>query len=70
MTSFQDILRVYQSLQDDQALERDDAIIIIDLVIKAIDGIRPAVKKVWLQIALAGMQKILLETQEHLQELE
>lgn len=68
--NIQDIFRIYASLQDDGSLERDDAIILLNLMMRATANIRPHIKKPLLNIALAGVQKILHETIEHMEEID
>lgn len=65
-----DIIRVFKSLKEDGSLEKEDAVIVLSLFRESLSSIRPHVKKMWLSIAIAGLEKIIDETINHIEELE
>ena len=62
-------LRIIQSLKDDGALEREDWLMLLPLMIQLVENLKTAMKhKTILFIGLVGVQRILEETLETIQE--
>jgi len=66
--NFMDLVKIANSLKEDGALEREDAITLLTLLQASLSAIRPHIKKVWLSVALAGFEKVIEETLEHIEE--
>jgi hypothetical protein len=63
-------LRILQSIRDDGALEREDWLLLLPLMVRLCEQLRQEVNgRPFLLIALAGAQKVLEEVQEHVEEL-
>ena len=63
-------LRIVQSLKDDGSLEREDWLLLLPLFIKLTQKLRDAIQgRPFLIIALAGVEKVLDEVLEHVEEL-
>ena len=61
-------LRILQSIRDDGALERDDWLLLLPLMVRLCEQLRQEVNnRPFLLIALAGAQKVLEEVQEHVE---
>ena len=65
--NFLDLLQVYRGLKEDGSLTREDAIILLDLMIEAIEDIKPHIKNMWIKIGLSGAEKLMEESREHIQ---
>ena len=64
-------LRVVASLREDGALEREDWLLLLPLFIQLVDKLRQAIKgRPFLLIALAGVEKVLEEVLEHVEDLD
>ncbi len=64
-------LRILQSIRDDGALERDDWLLLLPLMVRLCEQLRQEVNnRPFLLIALAGTQKVLEEVQEHVEGVE
>ena len=64
-------LRILQSIRDDGALERDDWLLLLPLMVRLCEQLRQEVNnRPFLLIALAGAQKVLEEVQEHVEGVE
>ena len=62
-------LRIIQSLKDDGALEREDWLMLLPLMIQLVQNLKESMKhKTILFIGLVGVQRILEETLETIQE--
>ena len=57
-----DIFRIYRDIRTHNGISKEDAIILLNLVIICLEAIRPHVQKPAISIAIAGVQKILEET--------
>ena len=69
LNNFRVFLRIIQSLKEDGALEREDWIILLPLMIELIKALKQQIEgRVILQIALSGVEKVLEETLETIQE--
>jgi len=65
LNSFRVFLRIVQSLKDDGALEKEDWLILLPLMIELIKALKHQIQnRVILQIALSGVEKVLEETLE------
>ena len=63
-------LRIVQSLRDDGSLERDDWLLLLPLFIRLTQKLRESIHgRPFLIIALAGVEKVLDEVLEHVEEL-
>lgn len=63
LNSFRVFLRIVQSLKDDGALEKEDWLILLPLMIELIKALKHQIQnRVILQIALSGVEKVLEET--------
>jgi len=65
--NFLGLLEVYRGLKEDGSLTREDAVILLDLMIEAIEDIKPHIKNMWIQIGLSGCEKLMEESREHIQ---
>jgi hypothetical protein len=71
MNQVRTFLRILNSIRDDGALERDDWLLLLPLMIRLVEQLRETVEgRPFLVIALAGVQKVLDEVLEHVQEVE
>lgn len=71
LNNLQSLLRIVQSIKDDGALERDDWLILLPLMVKLVEQLRETIQgRPFLIIALAGAQKVLEEVSEHVAEVE
>lgn len=62
-------LRILNSIRDDGALERDDWLILLPLMVRLVEQLRGEIEgRPFLTIALAGAQKVLEEVQDHVKE--
>jgi hypothetical protein len=65
------MLRIFQSLKEDGALERDDWLMLLPLFIKLVEKLGDAVEdKPFLMIGLYGVEKVLEQIHEHIEEME
>lgn len=63
-------IRILNSIKEDGALERDDWLLLLPLMIRLVQQLRQEIEqRPFLSIALAGVEKVLQETNEHVQEL-
>jgi len=63
-------IRILNSIKEDGALERDDWLLLLPLMIRLVQQLRETIEqRPFLSIALAGVEKVLQETNEHVQEL-
>lgn len=67
MDNFLDLLKVYKGLKEDGSLTKEDAIILLSLVIEAIEDIKPHISNMWIRIGLSGAEKLMEESREHIQ---
>ncbi len=67
MDNFLDLLKVYKGLKEDGSLTKEDAIILLDLIIEAIEDIKPHINNMWIRIGLSGCEKLMEESREHIQ---
>jgi len=59
-------IRILNSIKEDGALEREDWLLLLPLMIRLVDQLRQQIDgRPFLVIALAGAQKVLEEVQEH-----
>lgn len=64
-------LRIMQSIRDDGALEREDWLLLLPLMVRLVQALREEIEgRPFLNIALAGAEKVLEEVNEHIQEME
>lgn len=71
LNNLQSLLRIVQSIKDDGALERDDWLILLPLMVKLVEQLRETIQgRPFLIIALAGAQKVLEEVSDHVAEVE
>ncbi len=71
LNNLQSLLRIVQSIRDDGALEKDDWLILLPLMVKLVEQLRETIQgRPFLIIALAGAQKVLEEVSEHVAEVE
>ncbi len=71
LNNLQTLLRIVQSIRDDGALEKDDWLILLPLMVKLVEQLRETIQgRPFLIIALAGAQKVLEEVSEHVAEVE
>jgi len=69
MTNLTTFLRILNSIRDDGALERDDWLILLPLMVRLVEQLRGEIEgRPFLTIALAGAQKVLEEVQDHVKE--
>jgi hypothetical protein len=69
MTNLTTFLRIMQSIRDDGALEREDWLILLPLMIRLMQNLREEIGgRPFLHIALAGAEKVLDEVLEHIRE--
>jgi len=62
-------IRILNSIKEDGALERDDWLLLLPLMIRLSQQLRQQIEgRPFLLIALAGVEKVLLETLEHVEE--
>jgi len=70
VNQIQTFLRIVQSLKDDGSLEREDWLLLLPLFIRLTQKLRESIQgRPFLIIALAGVEKVLDEVLEHVQEL-
>ena len=61
-------IRILNSIKEDGALEKDDWLLLLPLMIRLVQQLRSTIQgKPLLLIALAGVQHVLEETLEHVQ---
>lgn len=71
MNNLQTLLRILNSLKEDGALERGDWLVLLPLMVRLIGQLREEIEgRPFLNIALAGAEKVLEEVLEHVQGLE
>jgi hypothetical protein len=71
ITNLTTFLRIMQSIRDDGALEREDWLLLLPLMVRLVQSLREAIDgRPFLVIALAGAEKVLEEVNQHIQELE
>ena len=59
-------IRILNSIKEDGALEREDWLLLLPLMIRLVDQLRQQIDgRPFLVIALAGAQKVLEEVKEH-----
>ena len=64
-------IRILNSIKEDGALEREDWLLLLPLMINLVDQLRRQIDgRPFLVIALAGAQKVLEEVEEHVNGLE
>lgn len=64
------LLRIIQSIRDDGALERSDWLLLLPLMVRLVQTLREEIKgRPFLTIALAGVEKVLEEVNEHIEEV-
>ena len=64
-------IRILNSIKEDGALEREDWLLLLPLMIRLVDQLRQQIDgRPFLVIALAGAQKVLEEVQEHVDGLD
>jgi hypothetical protein len=64
-------IRILNSIKEDGALERQDWLLILPLMVRLVEQLRQQIDgRPFLLIALAGAQKVLEEVQEHVDGLE
>jgi len=64
-------IRILNSIREDGALEREDWLLLLPLMVKLVEQLRQQIDgRPFLVIALAGAQKVLEEVQEHVDGLE
>ena len=69
LNNFRVFLRIIQSLKDDGALEKEDWLILLPLMVELVRALKHQIQnKVILQIALSGVEKVLEETLETIKE--
>ena len=69
INNLQTFIRIMNSIREDGALEREDWIILLPLMIRLVTQLRETVQgRPFLIIALAGAEKVLEEVFEHVQE--
>jgi hypothetical protein len=64
--NFLDLLKVYKGLKEDGSLTKEDAIILLSLIIEAIEDIKPHIANMWIRIGLSGAEKLMEESREHI----
>ncbi len=70
VNQIQTFLRIVQSLKDDGSLEREDWLLLLPLFIRLTQKLRDSIEgRPFLIIALAGVEKVLDEVLEHVEEL-
>ena len=63
-------IRILNSIKEDGALEKEDWLLLLPLMIKLVQQLRDTIQgKPILTIALAGVQHVLEETLEHVQDV-
>ena len=63
-------IRILNSIKEDGALEKEDWLLLLPLMIRLVQQLRNTIQgKPLLLIALAGVQHVLEETLEHVQEV-
>ena len=71
INQIQTFLRIIASLKDDGSLEREDWLMLLPLFIKLTEKLRDTVNgRPFLIIALAGVEKVLQEVLDHVEDLE
>jgi len=61
-------IRILNSIKEDGALEKEDWLLLLPLMIKLVSQLRDTITgKPFLSIALAGVQHVLEETLEHVE---
>jgi len=64
-------IRILNSIKEDGALERDDWLLLLPLMVRLVEQLRQQIEgRPFLVIALAGAQKVLEEVQEHVDGLD
>ena len=64
-------IRILNSIKEDGALEREDWLLLLPLMINLVDQLRRQIDgRPFLVIALAGAQKVLEEVEEHVNGLD
>ncbi len=71
VNNLQTLARIIQSIREDGALEREDWLMLLPLMIKLVQQLRESIQgRPFLLIALAGVEKVLEEVNEHVDELD
>jgi hypothetical protein len=71
VNNLQTLVRIIQSIKEDGALEREDWLLLLPLMIKLVQQLRESIQgRPFLLIALAGVEKVLEEVNEHVDELD
>ncbi len=71
VNNFETLVRIIQSIKEDGALEREDWLLLLPLMIKLVQQLRESIQgRPFLLIALAGVEKVLEEVNEHVDELD
>jgi len=71
VNNLQTLARIIQSIREDGALEREDWLLLLPLMIKLVQQLRESIQgRPFLLIALAGVEKVLEEVNEHVDELD
>lgn len=61
-------VRILQSIKEDGALEREDWLMLLPLMVRLVEQLRAEINgRPFLLIALAGAQKVLEEVHEHVE---
>jgi hypothetical protein len=69
LNNIQTFIRLLNSIREDGALERDDWLLLLPLMLRLIKQLRDSIEsRPFLVIALAGVEKVLDEVLEHVQE--
>lgn len=58
---------MYKGLKKDGSLSREDAIILLELMIDALADIKPHINNMWIKIGLSGVEKLMEESKEHIE---
>lgn len=65
------LFRIIQSIRDDGALEKEDWLLLLPLMVKLVGQLRETIEgRPFLTIALAGAQKVLEEVSDHVAEVD
>lgn len=70
LNNLQTLVRIFQSLKEDGALEKEDWLILLPLFIQFVDKLGDTIKdKPFLIIGLYGVEKVLEQILDHIKEL-
>jgi len=71
LNNIQTFIRLVNSIRDDGALEKEDWLLLLPLMLKLVKQLRETIKqRPFLVIALAGVEKVLDEVLEHVSEID